>query len=299
MNLPIPMMILFNTQAEEEVIGCAPGAKLKRKSSSSTRGRPARKKTMIMKEKKTVEKDLPVIHVRNLDEFVEKVVTERQLPNKETLLIKLGIDEGQKMLKVCLSIIHLLAEDVPDTKAYQRRFLDSGVKKVFLVAVTPAKETYGNLRKVMELLGCQSSKLHLRISADIKCINLLCGIGCALSTFPCPFCLWRYDAGDIGDSELRSFQSIIDSYNAWKESGGKAKDLKHFYNCKDLPLPIYNDPNQLVNSVFCCPVLHILQGIFNTMFKDAEEKFPGIAAWPKALNQKREEYHGSIFEARL
>ena len=251
---------------------------------------------MLFREKKTVSQEVPVVHVDNIDTFVEEIIAMRKLPNKESLLLKMGLDEGQQMMKVCLSIIHTMAEDDPDKKQFEQRFKDSGVKKVFIVAVTPAKETYPNLKALLHLIGCDNTQLIIRISADIKCILLLCGLGCAASTHPCPFCLWRFNAGDVGEWELRTFQAIIDCYRRWMASGGKEKDAKKFFNCKNLPLPVYSDAALLVLQVFCLPVLHLLQGIFNTIFKAMEKFFPGIVAWPKLLKQKREVYHGRIFE---
>ena len=179
---------------------------------------------------------------------------------------------------------------------FEQRFQDSGVKKIFLLAVTPAKETYKNLESLLHLIGCDQSKLNIRVSADFKCINLLSGIGCASSTHPCPFCHWRSDAGADGEFELRTFQTIIENHQQWLAAGAKEKDLKQFFNCKNLPLPLYTDAALFILAVFCLLVLHCLQGIFNTIFREIEKWFPGIVAWPKMLHQKREEYHGRIFE---
>ena len=257
-----------------------------------------KRKKLILKEKLTVEKEAPVVHVKDMDEFILEVVRVRQLPNTESLLLKVGLDEGQKMMKICLSVIHLLAEDDQDKKKFEQGFKDSGVKKVFLLAVTPGKETYLNLKLLLDIIKCSSTRLSLRFSADYKCIALLCGIGCAASTYPCPFCLWKY-GDEFKRATLRTFQMIMDQYQAWMDSGGKDRDIKNFFNCKNLPLAVYTDPEILVLAVFCLPVLHILQGIVNTLFRAIEKFFPGITAWPKRLHLKREEYHGKIYEVRI
>ena len=255
---------------------------------------------MILKEKKTVLKEVPIIHVDGLDEFVKEAAALRKLPNMESLLLKVGMDKGQQMLKICLSIIHLLAEEDPNKKAFEQRFKDSGVKKIFIVAVTPGDETYENLLQLLQLAGFETTQLDLRFAADYKCINLLCGIGSASSTYPCPFCLWDHKAGDDCPSsegwEHRTFQMIVDQFEAWKDSGGKDRDNKHFFNCKNRPLPVFRNPDTLVQDVFCLPVMHILQGVVNTMFKAIEAFFPGIVAWPKLLHVQRKEHHGKVFE---
>ena len=128
-------------------------ARQTKRKAGKPRGRPSRKKTILLREKKTVKQEVPVIHVSDIDQFVKKVVEVRELPNKESLLIKIGIDEGQKLLKICLSVIHLLGESDPDKKVFeQKNAKDSGVKKVFIVGVTPAKETHSNLKTLLLLI---------------------------------------------------------------------------------------------------------------------------------------------------
>lgn len=256
-----------------------------------------KKKRLIVKEKHSVQKEVPVVHVKDIDDFILEVVRQRQLPNTESLLLKVGLDEGQKMMKICLSVIHLLGEQDQAKKRFEEGFKDSGVKKVMMLAVTPAKEMYENLKVLLDLIKCSSTRLRLRYSADFKCIALLCGIGAASSTHPCPFCNWKYGDG-FKHAALRTFRMIIDQYEAWMASGGKQCDIKHYYNCKNNPLPVFTDPECLVLTVFCLPVLHIMQGLVNTLFKAIEAFFPGIAAWPKRLHLKREDYHGKIYKVR-
>ena len=243
-----------------------------------------------------MEQEVLVVHVANIDEFIEKVMEIRKLPNEESLLLKIGVDDGQKLLKVCLSVIHLLGEMDPDKKVFEQQFKDSGVKKVFIIGITPGKETQPNLEKLLSLTGFQNTRHKIRIVTDIKAMNLILGIGCAASTHPCGFCHWRSDAGDEGEWDLRTFLSILDNYQRWMDSGGKKVELRKYFNCQNAPMKVYPDESSLVISVFCLPTLHLLQGVFNTIFQRIEAFFPAIALWPKMLKLKREEYHGRIFE---
>ena len=140
----------------------------KRKRKETGKGRPKKKKTIILREKKTVVQETPVIHVQDIGVFGGEVVPDlRGLPNIESLLFRLGIDEGQKLLKVSLSVIHLLAEMDPDKKVFEQRFKDSGVKKAFVVGVVPAKETHSNLEKLLDLIGDTAVEISTEWTLDL------------------------------------------------------------------------------------------------------------------------------------
>ena len=86
-----------------------------------------KKKRLIVKEKHSVQKEVPVVHVKDIDDFILEVVRQRQLPNTESLLLKVGLDEGQKMMKICLSVIHLLGEQDQAKKRFEEGFKDSAL----------------------------------------------------------------------------------------------------------------------------------------------------------------------------
>ena len=133
------IFLLDNGKADKENEGAERPAK--RKKGKKGKGRPPKKQKLILKEKKNIRKDVPVAHVEDFDNFAKEIRVQRKLPNMETLLFKCGVDEGQHLLKICLSVIHLLAEKDPSKKKFEAPFKDSGVKKVFVIAVTAAKET--------------------------------------------------------------------------------------------------------------------------------------------------------------
>jgi hypothetical protein len=256
-------------------------------------GRP--KKVKKKKEVIKAEK-VPVVFCSDLNGFVDKVTELRDLPNQETLMIKFGVDEGQGLLKIGVSIIHLLAH-LPGHQSKQK-YLDSGVFKVFVVAVTPGEETYDNLVVLFEKAGFREFKLPFVIAADLKAVAALVGTSSAGSaTYPCPGCLWDRRMGAERGGEMRTFGMCIDSYQRWmKETGRKDGLNKNYFNCKFMPLPVYPSPETLILDVFMFPTVHVLQGVFNHMFQELEKVFPGVKEWPRRLHQKRQNYHNKIFE---
>lgn len=259
-------------------------------------GRPKKQK----KKKKLQKKEnVPLVHCSDLNGFIEKVIEERKLPNRETLLIKFGVDEGQSLLKVVLSVIHLTAQLQPGSKLkIMEKFKDSGVMKLFVVAVTPGKETADNMQLLFQRLNIQRLNYPFKIAADLKAMGALCGLSTtATATCPCPGCLWKKKSGAQGGFQLRTWGMAVDDYNRWKlETGGKTLLNKNYHNVNHLPIPIYKSPDSLVLDMFCFPTVHILTGVFNHMHDELEKLVPGIIYWSKLIHVKQEDYNGKMFQ---
>jgi hypothetical protein len=190
--------------------------KLKKKQPLSERLTPFTKKKEVIKAEK-----VPVVFCSDLNGFVDKVTELRDLPNQESLVIKFSVNEGQNLLKIGVSIIHLLAH-LPGHQSKQK-YLDSGVFKGFVIAVTPGKETYDNLVVFFEKAGFRDFKHPFVIPADLKAVAALVGTSSAGSaTYPCPGCLWDRRIGVERRGELRNFGMCIETYQRWmNETGGK------------------------------------------------------------------------------
>ena len=115
-------------------------------------------------EEEDVQKSVDVVHVRNLQEYIDHVINERNYGNNRTLVKLLG-DTGGDFFKVSMSIINLdkVSEDInTNTKKsrttykdepFHNDFKDNGVNKILLVATcTKTKEDYEMVSKVFNLL---------------------------------------------------------------------------------------------------------------------------------------------------
>ena len=91
-----------------------------------------------IKDKPTEHFDKHVVLCNDLDGLIDKVIRCRNL-HEDNTLICIGIDGGGGFLKICLSIFDL-NEPSSSTKTLAKKFKDSGVKKVFIIAVTPASK---------------------------------------------------------------------------------------------------------------------------------------------------------------
>lgn len=107
-------------------------------------------------------------------------------------VLKIGIDGGQGFLKVCLSV-QSPGKNSVDVKSVRqtyeqgvlaKQFLDSGVKKIFILAITP--HTQENSKNVAMLWSrLEINSLDPFIATDSKLANLLVGIMFHSSCFPC------------------------------------------------------------------------------------------------------------------
>ena len=163
---------------------------------------------MAQKQRNGMEKQnrrTSIVFYKDVNVFTERVQELRGYPSRENLLYKIYIDEGQSRLTVSMSIIQWM---LPESEREQGRFKTSGVKRVFILASAPCKETYENVRLMIEKIGLDKFTLDWKLSADMKFINIYCGIGPHSSTFPCYVCTWR--RGEDQPGVNRTFRVIKD-----------------------------------------------------------------------------------------
>ena len=108
-------------------------------------------------------------------------VLQRRQPAEST--VKIGIDYGKSFLKMTLTI-----NDPASTNNRTDPFKLGGGRKTVMVAVCQAAETSMNLKQLVELVHLQEY-LHYTFAGDLKVLNLVTGLECHSSLYPCPFCL--------------------------------------------------------------------------------------------------------------
>ena len=92
----------------------------------------------------------PTVLCKKLPELIDAILLKRQKEHKDSVLIRIGIDGGGGFLKICMSIFDM---NNPFPSAQEggigKKFKESGVKKIFLLAVVP--EVPENYVKVKSL----------------------------------------------------------------------------------------------------------------------------------------------------
>ena len=138
-----------------------------------------------------VMKHHPIVYVVDFNSFYEKILGQRSIVDRDNYFVKIGIDSGRGLLKVNISIVPKpgIKSDAEIPK-FLEGFKLSGVKRLMIVACTPAKETSTNIRILFDKLKIETWLFSYKIVADMCCINKLCGLGNHKSKYPCYVCHW-------------------------------------------------------------------------------------------------------------
>jgi hypothetical protein len=126
----------------------------------------------------------PVIYCTNVPLLIDRLLDYRQ-SSREEVFLRLSIDEGQSFLKVSASLVF---KD-PTVEANDL-FKSSGVKRTFILAVSPIKETYSSVSLLMSKINLETlpSDLDFVFTQDLKCFNLVFGLMGHMSKHPCFLC---------------------------------------------------------------------------------------------------------------
>ena len=110
------------------------------------------------------------------------------------------------------------------------------------------------------------SQKYSALIADLKLIDILCGIQSTSSIHCCPYCTGNKvdkcgkptnKKGTWVRGEGRTGKSLLDSYEAFVQSGSKRKDLKDFHSVEFMPLHITNNQENIpVIELYPPPQLH-------------------------------------------
>lgn len=238
---------------------------------------------------------------------MRKVGELRKVPCLENMLFKFGIDDGQGDLKINLSMIQRNAQFDPEKKKFEQSLLDRGVKKCFMITHAPAKESYDNVRILLEKVAIHKFDYPFIITADLKLVATACGMSNAGTCgHPCPLCVWPKATRPSKSSngkyvfkkyDKRTFASMNDWHQKWKdETKSKKSVVGKYMNCVAEPLLVTLDVEKLVMDIFACPTVHLFTGCFNKMFQELEKIYSKVKRWATRLYVKRKKYHGKTFE---
>lgn len=155
-------------------------------------------------------------------------------------------------------------DEIP-TKSRRKRakYLDSSVKKLFILAITKGiPETYHNVKIILKALRLQRITFDFCLTTDLKLMNIIMGIQSNSATYPCVFCESPRPFTTKG--LVRTLGSLRKLYEEFQNSGGKKKDAKDYCNVINLPL-FEGDDELSVIEILAIPELHLLIGIGKNM----------------------------------
>ena len=200
------------------------------------------------------------------------------------------------------------------------RYLESGVKQMFIIASAPGvKETYENVKQILDVLKVfdiasdgidflnlgDDDSLH----TDLKEWNNLFGIMSHSSHNPCTWCEsksgeWVKNAPRRTLGRIRmlaqQYQDDMKAYERAKEKGDKnikKPDTKDYFSCVRMPLIGGND-NRSIYDVCPLPELHILTGVLNHIFVKLNDAWGGNKAfkWAEKHYIASDAHHGLGFK---
>ena len=150
-------------------------------------------------------------------------------------------------------------EILKKSKRKRKKFLDSSVKKLFILGIVQGiPETNENVKKMMNALNLENVKLDFCLTTDMKLQNILVGIQSGSCTYPCPYCEaprpFENTANKRTLGRLRELSQKFQSDNASK------KDAKDYLNA--IFSPIIDGPDDMfIIDILPIPELHLHIGI--------------------------------------
>lgn len=234
---------------------------------------------------------------KDLSQFIEFVLDSRGITDNHHL--KFGVDGGGKFLKFCLSIQSkdVLEFDQTDQKQKSFAFKDSGVKKLFVIAIAQnIPENHYNINLIWKKLQINKFLTKSRdgtVTTDLKVANILFGLMNHSSSHPCTWCLSKKNTLHI-IGEMRTIARCNENFNRFNDTNKARKDARKFYNCVNMP--IIQSDKELILHILPPPELHLLLGCTNHMYNHMLAEFPSIATlWAKQCNVYRVDvYRGTM-----
>ena len=111
-----------------------------------------------------------VVYSKDITSLIKKISDNRSKTPLDAL-IRVGRDGGGGFLKICLSVFDI-NEPISCSSALEKQYLDSGVKKVQVLAVaTDVDENYFNMKILWLEARIDKLPYKFTITTDLKLIN--------------------------------------------------------------------------------------------------------------------------------
>ena len=210
----------------------------------------------------------------NVPDFIDVILRERLLEDKDSVLIRIGIDGGGGFLKICLSIFDINDPFSNVQSGVSNKFKESGVKKIFLIAIVPnMPENYVNVKKLWINLCLQTLDKRFTVAKDLKLCNILLGMMSHISMHPCCWCDIKKGNLHKNDKQ-RTIPHLMSLLRDFWESRAEKKDAKDFGTVIHPTILCDNADNDIpVIALLPPPGPHLLIGPVNTMYGGMKNGF--------------------------
>lgn len=258
---------------------------------------------VTFQDKNGNEFEQTMVYCHDVCGFIEDLAVLRDKSVVE-LRDKVGLDSGQGQLLMTLTLydpdnLLNIKEQVRATRKSGPgvKFKETGVQKVMILACAPeVPENVFNVKIFIEKVGL--SRLPYTFTGDLKLLNIVAGIMSGSSKHPCVYCDVERVKGVWGkEGELRTFRSITEQYENWKEDGCMTDRAKLFKNCVGNPLlqAPDDDPDTKLIVKMPPPALHCKLAV-NHFLSELCKVWPNMLEWIKSLSLVFEPYHGHTLE---
>lgn len=209
-------------------------------------------------------------HTTNIEDFVQKILEERNIQHKNATLI-FGLDGGQGKF-----LVTLIVKD--DSKDYDTdKYKPTSFHKILIPAeVEDIPENTYNLQVIFDALDVEKLSKIYKVVGDLKIYNIMLGLQSSGAMHSCPYgeCYKITDTlkktNQKGAAWVkgrnRTPRNIRENRNKWaEETHENRKLLMRYFNCEFPPVFQGND-DMTILEILSIPYLHtILLGPFNSL----------------------------------
>ena len=232
---------------------------------------------------------------KDVNAYITFLEQKRDSNETSDVIYRIGIDGGQKFLKVCLNIVDKSMPASPRlSRSAKKRFADSGVKRLHILGlVHDTEESYENVKEILDNLGIDA--IDMCLAADLKVCNVCAGLQNHSATYPCTWCEAKSPFDKT--ARLRTFGRMRECARKYAEDGSNKKNAPKFYSCINAPLFSHADNVELLD-IIVTPPLHLLLGTANHLLDKLNEEWGQNRAyeWASARHIVRKGYQGGKME---
>lgn len=231
-----------------------------------------RKSFVNLKQDKILDQpEKYVVLCNNVDNLIDVILDQRyHNMSTENILLKVCLDGGGGFMKICLSVIQM---DEEIKASSEQPLKDSGVKKLFILAIVPGlQENYSNIKSLWIDLNLHLLQREFSVATDLKLCNILLGLMAHGCQHPCCWCDCSKDQLFLRGT-TRTLGSLSQHFWEYYKSGCSKASAKHHMNVIHLPLIKGKDDSPVIHHI-PPPELHLLTGPVSTLYNALNNIWP-------------------------
>ena len=234
------------------------------------------------------------MYCNDLVSLIDEIVHFRNRQMSD-VMIRDGVDGGGGFMKISLSVFDI-NRPISQLSKIAKKYKDSGVKKVFLIACSPGlPENYINVKKLWLATGLHKLRYKFTISTDLKLCNILLGLQNHSSLHLCCWCeVSKHHLEKKG--KPRTYASLIELFLNHDDAQVNKKYATQFGNVIHVRIVEDEDSDTPVINKVPPPELHLLLGPTNHLLDELPKVWPECNAWLQSIHVTRCDYFGGSFE---